>query len=293
MINQTVDRFLERVPFLEKGSTRAAALLHHAVLARGEPAREVADKLHGTWLGHPLHPVLTDVVVGAWMFGSFSDLVSAVDRSPQTARTADALVALGTLAAVPTALSGLTDYSTVPNPAASAGLSHGLLNSLALTLYMMSLRARQKGQRGKGILLSTVGLAVATAAAYLGGHLVYAKKVGTNHAEPAAEPVKWTPVLNERDLLEHNPARVEIEGNPVLLYRHGQLVHAVGAVCPHAGAPLEEGEVEGTHLQCPWHDSVFNLRNGEVVHGPATFALPDYQARIMDGRVEVRLAKRT
>jgi nitrite reductase/ring-hydroxylating ferredoxin subunit/uncharacterized membrane protein len=290
MINRQIESFFSRLPFLQKAGKQLATLVHQAVLDQGEEARDLADLLHGTWLGHPLHPVLTDIVVGAWSLGALFDLAAAITRSPATEKTADSLTAVGTVAAVPTALSGLADYSTVPNPAADVGLAHALLNDAALTLYLVSLNKRRQGERTRGVLYSTAGLAVLTAGAYLGGHLVYKKKVGVDHSEPVSEPTSWTPVMNEQDLIHHEPTRVDVEGHPVLLYRHDGIVHAVGAVCPHAGAPLEEGQFDGTRVQCPWHDSVFDLTDGCVVHGPATFPVANYEGRIRDGRVEVRLA---
>ena len=124
------------------------------------------------------------------------DLLNAVED-------ADTLTALGTAAAIPTALTGLADFSTIPKPAADVGLVHALANDTALGLYVASLNQRRKGERNKGILLSTAGLALATAGAYLGGHLVFGKKVGVDRSEPVSEPTTWTPVLNEQDLINH------------------------------------------------------------------------------------------
>ena len=290
MLSRKIERLFERLPFLKKVGKKVATSIHQVVLDQGEDARDLADFLHGTWLGHPLHPVLTDIVVGAWSLGALFDLAAVVGRSENAEKTADSLTVVGTVAAVPTALSGLADYSTVPNPAAGVGLVHAVVNDAALTLYLASLNQRRKGERNKGILYSTAGLALLTAGAYLGGHLVYGKKVGVDHSERVSGPTGWTPVLNEKDLIHHEPTRVEVEGNPVVLYRHDGIVQAIGAVCPHAGAPLEEGTVTGTYLQCPWHDSVFDMSDGCVVHGPATFPVASYEARIREGRVEVRLA---
>lgn len=290
MLNRKMENFFERLPFLKKVGKKVAMSIHQAVLDQGEDARDLADILHGTWLGHPLHPVLTDLVIGAWSLGALFDLAAAIGRSENTEKSADALTAIGAVAAVPTALAGLTDYSTVPNPAADVGLVHAIVNDVALTFYLISLNQRRKGERNKGVLYSTAGLALLTTGAYLGGHLVYSEKVGVDHSQPVSEPENWTAVMNEQDLIHHQPTRVEVEGNPVVLYRHDGIVHAIGGICPHAGAPLENGTVEGTYLRCPWHDSVYDLTDGCVVHGPSTYPVANYDARIRDGRVEVRLA---
>lgn len=291
MLNLKVDSLFERVPALKEAGVKVARAIHEQVLAAGGPVREVMDVLHGTWLGHPLHPVLTDVVVGAFSLGSLFDLASLMGGGSSARRTADVLTAVGTASAIPTAITGLADFSAIPRGAAAHGLTHAAANSTALLFYLLSLAARKNGERGKGIALSTAGMAVVTAGAYLGGHLVFGKRVGVDHTERVTEPQDWVAVMNESDLLHQEPVRVEAAGNGVLLYRTGDRVLAVGATCPHAGGPLEEGAFYDGCVQCPWHDSVFNLEDGSVVHGPATYALPAYEARLRGGRVEVRLAK--
>lgn len=291
MLNLKVDSLFERVPVLKEAGVKIARAIHDQVLAAGEPVRDVVDVLHGTWLGHPLHPVLTDFVVGALSLGGLFDLASLMGGGHSARKAADTLTAMGTAAAVPTAITGLADFSTIPRGAASYGLVHGVANNTAFLLYLLSLVARKNGERGKGIALSTAGMTVITAGAYLGGHLVFSKKVGVDHTERVTEPEDWVGVMNERDLLQQEPVRVEVAGHGVLLYRTGDRVLAVGATCPHAGGPLEEGTFYGGCVQCPWHDSVFNLEDGSIVHGPATYPLPAYEARLRNGRVEVRLAK--
>ena len=83
--------------------------------------------------------------------------------------------------------------------------------------------------------------------------------------------------------------RVDLDGSPVLFYRYEGQVYAMGAVCGHEGAPLEKGQFDGLCVTCPWHQSVYNLQDGSVVHGPTTYAEPSYETRIRDGRVEARL----
>ncbi|MDX1663191.1 MAG: Rieske 2Fe-2S domain-containing protein [Candidatus Promineifilaceae bacterium] len=292
MLSRRVNELLGQLPQLQEWGKEIASAVHQLVLDGGPPARNVADLLHGTWLGHPLHPVLTDLVVGAWTLAAFFDLASLVEDEGQATmeKTADMLTTLGNAAAIPTAISGMADFSTIPNPAAADALVHSLLNSTGLALYLGSAEARRQGNRDSALALSTAGLAVLFAGAWMGGHLVYNKKVGVNHADIPAKPTEWTPVLEAEALQAGEPVRVTAEENPVLLYRQGEQIYAIGAVCPHAGAPLENGEFDGHHVQCPWHDSVFDLRDGCVVHGPSTFPTPNYEARIRGGQVEVRIA---
>jgi nitrite reductase/ring-hydroxylating ferredoxin subunit len=132
-------------------------------------------------------------------------------------------------------------------------------------------------------------MGLSTFAAWLGGELVYRKRVGVNHAETPEKPETWTAVLPEAELIEAQPKRIEVEGQPVLLYRRGGTVYALLATCSHAGGPLDEGKFYEGCVQCPWHDSVFALNDGHIVHGPATTPQPTYRARIQDGKVELRV----
>jgi nitrite reductase/ring-hydroxylating ferredoxin subunit/uncharacterized membrane protein len=290
MMNREVDRLLAGMPALKEGGLRFARAIHQAILDGGLPLRRLADLLHGTWLGHPLHPVLTDVVIGSWVMGSFLDLLASGGKSRRLEQAADRLIEAGVVTAVPTALAGLTDYSAAPRGAMASGAAHGLLNVSALLMYLLSIGARRGGRRSQGLLFSALGLAIASLSAYLGGHLVFAQRVGTNHNEGAKGPDKWTPVLDAAELAEGQPRCVEVEGTPVMLYRQKNRVYAIGAVCAHAGGPLHEGKIDGLTVQCPWHDSVYDLRDGSVVHGPSTYQVPHFQAQIRDGQVRLRLA---
>lgn len=286
-----VERAIKDVPGLEDAGMRLSLAVHEAVLSGGEPARAIADLLHGTWLGHPLHAALTDVPIGAWMLAAGFDAYAALGGSREAEWAADKLLAIGVVAAVPTALAGMADYSAIKEDAVALGMAHALLNSAALGLFLGSLWARAAANRSLGVLLSTAGLAAVTVSASLGGDLAYRKRVGVNHAPPASEPVDWTAVLEREKLGEGKASRVTVGDAPVMLYRDGDGIHAIGAVCSHAGGPLDEGAIDGHCVECPWHHSVFDLRTGEVVHGPATHSQPRYEARMRDDQIEVRLVR--
>ncbi|HEX7021875.1 MAG TPA: DUF2231 domain-containing protein [Trueperaceae bacterium] len=288
-LTERLPHVMERVPEVTEAGTKISRGIHDAVLNSGEAARSTLDVLHGTWLGHPLHPVLTDLAIGAWTMGALFDTAGLIsgDRAQQEA--GDALAAIGTAAAVPTALAGLADYTTVPKPAAATATWHALLNSANLGLYAWSLRERAKGRRGRGILLSSLAVTLTGVSAWLGGHLVYSQKVGVDHSEHFTGPQDWRAVLNASDLEENRPRRVEVDGKAVLLYRDSAQTYAIGAVCSHAGGPLDEGSIQGCLVECPWHNSVFDLRTGYVRHGPATQPEPCFDTRIQNGQVEIRL----
>ena len=288
MISERVDLALDNAQ-LEELALNLAHTVHKAVLNGGNGARETADLLHGIWLGHPLHPALTDLVVGAWTLGTLFDLISLRDHNQQVERIADTLTTVGNYAALPTILSGLTDFSTIPDPAAKTALTHALFNGAGFALQVASARARHEGDRKRATSFSAVAMILMSAGAYLGGHLVYNKKVGVKQSDEATEPQEWTPTLELTKIREGEPRRVEVAGHPVLLYRARGSLWAIGAVCPHAGGPLEQGKFFDGCVQCPWHDSVFALQDGSVVHGPSTYPVQHYEVRVQNGMVEVRL----
>jgi nitrite reductase/ring-hydroxylating ferredoxin subunit/uncharacterized membrane protein len=283
-----IERTIKRIPGLEQAGAQLANGIHSAVLRGGSLTRTLADTLHGTWFGHPLHPALTDIPLGAWALAAGFDAYAGLGGGPYAERTADRLITIGVVAALPTALAGIADYSAIDQSAVAVGAAHALLNSAGLGLYLLSIWARAQDRRGLGVLLSTTALGLVGASAGLGGDMIYRRSVGVNHAPPATAPADWTAVLPLTELAEYEARRVEIDGTPVLVYRDVDAVYAIGAVCSHAGGPLEQGTFDGTCVECPWHQSVFDMRNGHVVHGPATIGQPSYQARIRDGRIEIR-----
>jgi len=284
------EQILAEIPEYKPIARKVSRGLHGLVLKGGEPARFAVDLLHGTWLGHPLHSVLTDLTIGAWTFGTLLDLMSLGGAHRRgNARAADKLIALGTASAIPTALTGIADYTTIPEGVVSTGATHGLINATALALYGLSLALRKMGLRLPAMILSSLGLGLILVSAWLGGHLAYHYKVGVNRAEDPGKPKPWQAVVDDAKLPEDKPLRVEVDEKPVLVYRHLGEIYAIGANCAHEAGPLDEGKFEGCQVECPWHQSVYDLRTGQVVHGPATNPEPVYKTRVKAGKVELRL----
>jgi nitrite reductase/ring-hydroxylating ferredoxin subunit len=253
------------------------------------PRGAVKDALSGTWLGHALHPLLTDVVIGSFLSATLLDLLGGDDDG----RAANRLVSVGIAAYGPTALSGVNDWadSEVADPAVRrVGVVHAASNSIALGLYTSSLIARRGGRRGRARLLSTAGSAVLGAAGFLGGHLTFAKGVGPNQTAFDEGPEDWTDVAGADELEAGEPKAALAGDTPVLLLRHPDGIHALHDRCSHRGCPLSEvGEVDGETIECGCHGSRFSLRDGSVERGPATTAQPVYEVREAGGRVELRL----
>ena len=295
MTTSTVERIEEKGSELNEaiasGGNAVSLAIHHAVLAGGEPTRRIADVLHGTWLGHPLHPVLTDITIGGWSMGVIFDVAAAITGSDDMRDVAEKTIIAGTIAAIPTAITGLADFSVFPEWSGTAATWHGMINTVGVGLYAWSIRERRRGNHGKGAIISTIAFGASVLSAWLGGHMVYKQKVGVSHREAFQKPKRWTPVLESSQLRQRKLKRVDFENKGILLYRDGESLYAIGSVCSHAGGPLEEGKVQGTCVQCPWHDSVFDLRDGRIVHGPAHQPQPCFDARDRNGQIEIRLVE--
>src|ERR671912_665440 len=252
------------------------------VLGQDAP-RGPRDFLYGTWLGHSLHAAVITVPVGAWSASMVFDLLGEE-------RAADLSLGLGLVGAAGAAVTGAAQWQDTTNEEAPRrlGALHALLNVAATGLMAGSWLMRQQGQRGPGVALSSLGLGVNLASAWLGGELAYELGIGVNHAAFQKPPSKWTEVAALEALPDGKPHRVEANDTPVLLLRQGDRIRAIGATCPHLGGPLDEGPIEGNTVTCPWHGSVFCLTDGALIHGPAMMPVAAYEVRVKDGRVAIR-----
>jgi nitrite reductase/ring-hydroxylating ferredoxin subunit/uncharacterized membrane protein len=288
MVTQALIKTVERQEVLDQLSDKIQPLVSNAFESTGPAGREVKNFLHGTWLGHPLHPALTDVPLGAWTAALALDAMESISGRKELGAGADAAIAVGLVGAAGAAVTGLTDWSETNGRARKVGLLHGLLNVGATALYATSLVLRRKDMRGAGRGFAMLGYAVSSTAAYLGGHLVFSEQIGVNHAAAQEMPKEFVPVLADAELREGEMKRVDAGGVPVLLVRREGEVCALANTCSHLGGPLAEGKLEGDVVQCPWHGSRFNVRDGSVVDGPATFPQPCFEARVREGQIEVR-----
>jgi nitrite reductase/ring-hydroxylating ferredoxin subunit/uncharacterized membrane protein len=246
--------------------------------------RLVKNALSGTWLGHRFHPLLVPLPIGFWSGALIFDLIAT--RRARWA--ADVLVGSGIAAAVPTAAAGLSDWADTEPEGRRVGLVHLSCNTLALVCYSASLVARLLGRRRAGVGLGLAGAAAISAGGYLGGHLSYVQGVGVERRRFAGGPREWTAVLDAAELAEGAPRVVRADDTEILLVREGNRLHALWASCTHEGGPLAEGSFADGCVTCPWHGSTFRLADGHVVRGPAAASQPVYEARVTDGKVEVR-----
>ena len=258
-----------------------------AAAGKALKAGGVKDLLSGTPFGHPAHPVLVTVPIGAWVTATYLDLVGG--RKGRA--SAQQAVGLGVVSALPAVATGLSDWFDTAGAERRVGLVHASVNDLAIGLFGASWVARRRGRYGLGVGLAAAGFTALGAGGWLGGHLAYAQGVGVDTTAFQKAPEDWTDVGSLGDLGEGHPTSIDAAGVPVLLVRQGQTVRALADRCTHRGAPLHDGaEVREGCIVCPWHHSRFSLDDGRVVRGPATRPQPVYEVRVVDERVQVRRA---
>jgi nitrite reductase/ring-hydroxylating ferredoxin subunit len=240
------------------------------------------DFLHGVWLGHPLHPVLAQAPVGAWLSAA------VLDARPGGDTAARRLVAFGLAASAPAALAGAADWSEQHEQQMRVGVVHAAANVTALCLYSASLVTRSlRAQRA----LRFAGLAAAGAGGLLGGHISFRLAGGANHAEPVPHLIEpgWHDLMSAAELPDGRPVRKMLGEVPVVVVRQGGQVHALADRCSHMSGPLSDSDLEGGCLRCPWHGSLFRVSDGSVALGPATAPQPVFDTRVRDGVLQVCL----
>jgi len=282
---------IERAPALD----RPVRALSDTVV-RALPPGSRTDALHGVPFGQPAHPALVRLPLGCWSSAVLLDFFPSTERAVAT------LIGAGLLGSLPSAVTGLADWSALHRHQQRVGLVHAAFQTGASALFGLSLTARVAGRRLDGKVLSLGGLAVATAGAYLGGHLALRLGAGASHAESVSHltGLGWQDLCPYDSLPEGRPVRRQLGYLSLLALRHGSSVSVLSDHCTHLGGPLHQGRVVPAAGQaagkdgdacvtCPWHGSTFRLRDGEVVHGPATARQPAFESRVTDsGVVQVR-----
>jgi nitrite reductase/ring-hydroxylating ferredoxin subunit/uncharacterized membrane protein len=274
---------LEQASFLDAPAKAVGKQVRSVTSAQ----QTVKDALSGTWLGHAVHPMLTDVVIGSFFSATVLDLLGGEDASPAAGR----LIATGIAAYPITAVTGANDWadSEIADPKIRrVGIVHAVGNVVALSLYGASLAARKRGSWGRGAIFGALGATVLMGGGYLGGHLSLRRGVGPDQTVFDPGPTDWTPAADASTLPEGRPTRVVVDETPVMLVRQGELTFAIHDRCSHRGCSLSEGQLEGDEIVCGCHGSRFSLRDGAVIQGPATAGQPAFQVRENAGRLEVR-----
>jgi len=296
---QAFDQAIGKIEAAE-GLDRPAYALGKAISRTGQivgrPGKSLANTLHGRAYGHPVHPILVTIPIGTWTLALGLDLVGAAGllRHRASQQAADLALQAGSVGAVAAIATGLADWQSMDGRDRRVGLVHGSVNATALGLNLLSSALRSRGRRGAGVWASAAAFACMGIGGYLGGHLVYRRRSGVDHADRSPEPREFVSVAKLDDLTEKVPHRVAVWDEVarkeigIVLVRQGERVHALGARCSHAGGPLDQGWVLNGKLVCPWHGSSYDLETGEPATGPGTCPQPRYEVHLRDGTVQIR-----
>lgn len=258
------------------------------VVRRLVPKGRVRDALHGVWLGHPLHPVLAQMPVGAFLSAAVLDALGSV-------RPARTLQAVGVVSAVPTAVAGLTDWSEQRPGSLRVGVLHAAGNVAGLSCYAGALALGSGRHQTMSRALSYCGLSLIGLSGAIGGHLAYRQAVGVNNARQLTYLVEpdWHDI-GPIDRFSDSPVRTMLDEVPIVVGRGDAGWWALSDRCSHLAGSLAEGQVTGSGdaacVVCPLHGSTFRLYDGSIVHGPATAPQPVFEVRESVGRLLVRLA---
>jgi nitrite reductase/ring-hydroxylating ferredoxin subunit/uncharacterized membrane protein len=249
---------------------------HRWLGALFHPIRPIQNFLNGSWLGHPVHAVVTDVPIGALTVSIVADLIS----QPVVA---DGALLIGVLAMFASAVTGAADYAEVDGTARARATVHSAIMVVALVVYAISLviRSGNPPDRLVPIILAVVGYLLISLGAMIGGDLVYLVGTHVNRHAWRGGGAKWIKLdLGDLpDIPEGGPTKLRAGINELAVIRNGDRILAVHAQCAHAGGPLAEGSLVGDAIECPWHGSRFRLADGHVVRGPAMYDQPAYDVR--------------
>lgn len=256
----------------------------------GRPGRYLQDFANGVWLGHPLHAVLVDVVVGGATAALLLDLLRVVLGVTGLEEAVLWTLGLVFLAGVGSVLTGLTDYKdTAEGDQRNVTGLHGVINFIGIGGFGGSIGVRLAGYPDVGFWLLLAGYLVISVGAYIGGHVVFKHgyMVNYNDHSKGRRAKEFTPILPLAELADETPTKASLGATALVLVRRGDVVHALKDSCSHLGASLSGGSLDGDTIVCPWHASTFRLHDGAVVHGPATSRQVRYAARINGDQVEV------
>ena len=270
------------------------------------------DFLQGKLFRHPLHPMLVHFPIGLFLLSLLLDLASLVRPSAPNLLTGSFYAMLtGVITALLAAVPGLADYTVIRSDhlAKRTATLHMTLNLIVVALYGINLAVRSSLLTAPRIalvplLLSLVGIALLSVSGYLGGRLVYDEGIAVGrHKRRTPTPKRtlhfsatdsgFVPVPEAERLREKETLRTEIDGQVIAIARIDNQFLAFQEFCTHRFGPLSEGCLDGCYVQCPWHNSRFDVRSGKVVQGPAKVDLKTYKVETRDGKVGVLLDKRS
>jgi nitrite reductase/ring-hydroxylating ferredoxin subunit/uncharacterized membrane protein len=246
-----------------------------------KPVPPLKDLLNGVWLGHPLHPAITDVPIGAFV------VALVLDLSGQRAG-ATAAIGVGIVFMLLAALAGYADYIDLEGKPRRFGTVHSSLMLVALVFYVVSFVMRLGASPSSGeVLVSAIGFLIVITSAYVGGELVYNLGTQVDRHAWRGGGKNWA-ALDVTDVPADKPVKAKAGAQTLVVVRRGSDLNALHDVCAHQGCSLSEGKIVGDAIECGCHGSRYRLRDGLVVRGPAVFDQPHYEVREAEGKLEVR-----
>jgi len=246
-----------------------------------KPVPVIKDLLNGVWLGHPLHPGITDVPIGAYTVALVLDLMGL--RAAATAA-----IGVGIVSMLLAALAGYADYVDLGGRTRRFGTVHSSLMLVALVFYVVSFVMRLGASASAvEVWLSVVGFVIVISGAYIGGELVYNLGTQVDRHAWRSGGTKWT-ALDITEIPADRPVKAKAGAQTLVVVRRGSGLNALHDICAHQGCNLSDGKVVGDTIECPCHGSRYRLRDGLVVRGPAVFDQPHFEVREAEGKIEVR-----
>lgn len=292
MTEPLIDRVIHQQSWLEPVGDALQGAVGGLYRLLGGPGAALRSALHGTrTLGHPLHPTLSDLPVGAWTVAVVADFAAHFTTRIPT-QAGDIALAVALVGALAAAVTGFTDFADTYGHERRLATTHGLVMTVAVALGLASLGLRWwagSGLHPLAVGLSTAGIAVLFSSAYLGGHVVFGMGTMVNHLAFAQGPDEPVVVVAPGDFPEGAMRSVDAGGMAVLVVRRSGVLCGIADVCTHAGGPLHEGTLEGNVVTCPWHGSRFRIDTGKSLRGPATFPQPTFTVREDERTVTVEL----
>ena len=274
------------------------------------------DFLEGKPLQHPIHPMLVHFPIGLFLLSFLLDLASLASSSvPNLMRGSFYAMLLGLITSLVAAVPGLVDYTDIrsDHPGKRTATAHMILNFMVVVVYGIDLGVRSSSLLDPKIsmgpfILSLVGVGLLSASGYLGGRLVYDDGIAVGRHKrhmptprdtihvtapiPGADSV-FVPIMAAQQLRERETLRVEISGQIMTIAKVDNQLFAFQEFCTHRFGPLSEGKFEGFNVQCPWHNSCFDVRTGKVTNGPAKVDLKIFKVEMREGKVGILLPRET
>lgn len=263
--------------------------------------------LQGKPIGHPLHPVLVHLPIGLFILSFGFDVAWLLgEGQPWLVHATTYTIGVGIVGALLAAVPGLVDYLDIrrDHPAKRIATYHMILNLIAVGLYTGSFAIRYWIVRDElsagAFTLSTLGIAVISASGYLGGLLVYENGIAVGgdrrwtptpeytHKPRAHRDDGYVVVASDDQIEDGGSLRVAVDGQVMVVVKLGGKIYAFQEFCTHRYGPLSEGQFKNETVMCPWHRSVFNMRTGKVVEGPAKTDLKTFDAKIEEGQILVK-----